>query len=351
MKPRQYIVIGSVVIVLLLLFETSVSALDIYLDQFDCVEVSSLPLPPPNPNESLKDYTKRLTDSLTLSGTIIGFIGVVQGKSKLAAIASGIAVVTQLAKMVFENGGDSNNAHAVTPGVQVKHCKVPPSSLPKSLRSSQLYVLRSPGVPDPVLPDLPETSKKIPILEGDQLVTQLHQVFRTDQLTPFPSGRMALSDILALQAKVTQIRFFESGEGIPPRNTRVYATRFDASTARYINIELDLEYPDPGRVVAVPVSCVYFNHDGTRQGDITWTIQVQPWTRSWSTENGWGWKNPGNWPSGTHRVECSAEGRVIAQGSFEINQQPQQLPGNWNSNRFFPPGSSLDKYTIPSLRK
>ena len=187
MKPKRYIAIGSVVIVLLLLFETPVSAIDIHLEQSDCIEVSSVPIPLPNPNESLTDYTKRVTDSLSLGGAIVGFIGVVQGKWKLAAVSAGIAVVSQLAKMVFEDRGTSNNANAATPGIQLKPCKVPPSTLPNSLQDSNLLILTLPEVPDSVLKDS-GASKKIPILGGDQLDPALQQFRSRRALTQPPSA-------------------------------------------------------------------------------------------------------------------------------------------------------------------
>jgi hypothetical protein len=187
-----------------------------------------------------------------------------------------------------------------------------------------------------------------------QLNTDRRQLFRPDVFTPSILDKLAsaykpsmdVPDIMALQAKITQTRFFVQE---PLFKTRIYNTQFDVSTARYVYIELDIKYPAPRQAVEVPVSCVYFNSDGiTWLGTFSHTIQAQPMSTESSFTYGWGWDTPGNWPLGTHRVECSAEGRVIARGSFEINQQPLELPENWNSKPFYPYGSSLDKHTIPN---
>ena len=55
--------------------------------------------------------------------------------------------------------------------------------------------------------------------------------------------------IPSLNAKVTALYFFESGynyEGAP-YGKRNYKTEFQKSSTRYVNWELNLKYPKPGR--------------------------------------------------------------------------------------------------------
>jgi hypothetical protein len=122
-------------------------------------------------------------------------------------------------------------------------------------------------------------------------------------------------------AKVTGIRFFEKGPGEAlPLRQRAYSTRFDEFASRYIAVELQFVYPAPGRAIDVPLSCIYFNPDGTRMGKLSWTHSVQPtWSRSYASK-GWGSATPGRWRSGTYQVQCSAEGQISARISAAVER-------------------------------
>jgi serine/threonine protein kinase len=125
-------------------------------------------------------------------------------------------------------------------------------------------------------------------------------------------------DIPSLQANVTDLRFFEGGYNMPPRDERQYDTRFSSATARYINYELSLEFPAPGRQVDFQVEAVYYGPDGTELARFTADYHLEAdWTTSWHAK-GWGWDNPGQWSPGTYRVELYVDGQVAASGTFEI---------------------------------
>jgi hypothetical protein len=126
---------------------------------------------------------------------------------------------------------------------------------------------------------------------------------------------------------VSALRFYESGyEGVP-RDQRVYDQRFARETTRYINWELNLEYPAPGRRVDFKITAVYLRDKGAGswqdfwrgtmdahvEGDWTWS------SRWWS----YGFNDPGNWAIGFYRVDIyfeglGSDGQLIASNRFEI---------------------------------
>jgi hypothetical protein len=62
----------------------------------------------------------------------------------------------------------------------------------------------------------------------------------------------------AFNPQVTGLQFYESGYDGLPRDQRVYAERFASETSRYINWELNLEYPAPGLRVDFQITAVYY---------------------------------------------------------------------------------------------
>jgi serine/threonine protein kinase len=128
----------------------------------------------------------------------------------------------------------------------------------------------------------------------------------------------AVWDIPSLRATVTELRFFEGGYDMPPRDARQYGTRFAQAEARYIDYELNLEFPAPGRPVDFEVMAVYYGPDGTELDRFSAEYRLEAdWTTSWHAK-GWGWDDPGKWSTGAHRVELYVDDALIASGTFEI---------------------------------
>jgi hypothetical protein len=126
----------------------------------------------------------------------------------------------------------------------------------------------------------------------------------------------------AFNPQVTALRFFESGNDGLPRDQRVYAERFASETSRYINWELNLEYPAPGRRVDFQITAIYYfsNSAGSWEEFFRQTFDTYvegDWTSSW---HGWsyGYDDPGNWTIGSYRVDTLFAGQVIASEQFEI---------------------------------
>jgi|KBSSwiStaDraftv2_1062776.scaffolds.fasta_scaffold12394_5 hypothetical protein len=121
----------------------------------------------------------------------------------------------------------------------------------------------------------------------------------------------------SLKAKVTALRLFESGGEVPDRKDRVITSTFDALTTRFINIELELEYPRAPRSIAFEIGCRFDGPDSTAR---TPTVRgsVDPgWVGSYHTA-GWGARNRGMWPEGTYKVVCQGDGKTVATSEFKV---------------------------------
>jgi hypothetical protein len=148
-------------------------------------------------------------------------------------------------------------------------------------------------------------------------ITPLPEPSPTSPPTPTSSDSV-ITDV----AQVTEVLFFESAAGMPAVEEREYATRFPKSTARYINYQLNLEYPPPERRIEFVIKAVWYDPDGEifAEGSMDGYIESD-WTYS-AHASGQGWEEPGKWPVGEHTVELSVGGVLLASGSYEITGVP-----------------------------
>ncbi len=124
--------------------------------------------------------------------------------------------------------------------------------------------------------------------------------------------------IPSLNAKVTSLRFFESGYNAPPREQRVYSDQFDKSVTRYINWEINLEHPAPGHRIDFVIEQLWYRPNGSLMSRQTFNTSLNPeWTSSYF-HHSYGWRNPGNWSNGSYRVDLFVGGQKVTSGSFEI---------------------------------
>jgi hypothetical protein len=122
-----------------------------------------------------------------------------------------------------------------------------------------------------------------------------------------------------LKARVTAIRFFESGGAVPAAKDRVITTKFDALTTRFINLELELSYPKAAKPTAFQVECRYEGPDGKTRV-LTLAGKVEPgWTGSYHT-GGAGSGERGQWAAGLYKVNCREEGELVAATQLEVVQ-------------------------------
>lgn len=122
-----------------------------------------------------------------------------------------------------------------------------------------------------------------------------------------------------LNGEISGLRFFPDYEGpITPKPERKYTTSFAARDLLYLGIELEVDYPAPGRQVKLEVTCVITRPGGGTFGQVTLTIEPEPeWTGSFSAAS-YGWAEAGRWPPGTYQVDCRLGGRLVAQGAVTI---------------------------------
>jgi hypothetical protein len=125
--------------------------------------------------------------------------------------------------------------------------------------------------------------------------------------------------VQAIDAKVTAVRFFESGFDSPPPEQRVYRDRFPRSGTRYIDWELMLTFPKAPKRIDFAIRHVWVRPDGSRENDQTLSAYIDAgWSSSQHTQ-GWGRAEGGIWQPGTYRVDFYVDGRIVASGTFSID--------------------------------
>ncbi len=121
-----------------------------------------------------------------------------------------------------------------------------------------------------------------------------------------------------LRFKSAQLQIFESGAGFPAKADRKYSKRFAKEQARFINWELNLSYPEPGRRVDFIVKAVYKRPDGstiaTQEQQCTLQSNMKG---SWHC-NGLGSAKPGAWKPGVYKIEVHRLGKLLVSESFEV---------------------------------
>lgn len=145
----------------------------------------------------------------------------------------------------------------------------------------------------------------------------LEKVVKKQESSP-AKGFSPSFDRSSLDRYVAAVRFFESSYGSLPINERAYKTDFSKFEARYINWEINLKYPAPGRRIDFNIDAVWRRSDGSIYTQETLRTVMEPnWDHSLHS-SGWGNRNSGTWPAGTYIVELYVEGKKIAKGSFRI---------------------------------
>ena len=124
--------------------------------------------------------------------------------------------------------------------------------------------------------------------------------------------------IPSLTARVTALRFFETGDVLVPTVDRVYRPTLNQSTTRSVAWELNLAHPPPASQTAFTVDAVYYRPDGSVQASLTHAANLPAASTLSSNASGSGWTLPGNWPIGIYKVDLSVDSKLVASGEFEI---------------------------------
>ena len=134
--------------------------------------------------------------------------------------------------------------------------------------------------------------------------------------------------IPSIDARVTEMRFFERGSDNIVPDDRVYRSTFDRKTTRFIYHELNLGYPLHGSRADFDVEVTYRRPDGSIFATSTQKSHVEgDWTAS-SHAFGRGWVDPGKWRADTYTIDLSVKGDLVASGQFVVVDEalPQAGP-------------------------
>lgn len=127
-----------------------------------------------------------------------------------------------------------------------------------------------------------------------------------------------------LKARVVAVRFYESPGGTVDQKTRVVTTSFEARTTRFINVELDLEYPKAAKAVDFEVQCRATGPDSTARVAVLKGSVETGWAGSYHT-GWWGSRERGLWPEGNYAVSCLQEGAQVAAAEFTVVRSPPAI--------------------------
>ena len=136
--------------------------------------------------------------------------------------------------------------------------------------------------------------------------------------------------IPSLNARVESLVFYESGKGFPPKKDRIYSTVFNQSQTRYINWELNLNYPKPVKRIEFPIHYKYYNP----QGKILTEHHINSYIETnWTSSNHSGGYNAGTWVTGTYRVEVYIDGKMVTSGNFKVVSGKVEIPNKKGLNK------------------
>ena len=125
--------------------------------------------------------------------------------------------------------------------------------------------------------------------------------------------------IVPTRKNLVSMRFFESGQASLPYPERQYQNDFSASGIRFINWELIVDHPSPGREIKYNVEAFWKNRDGSvfnRQ--VVQTALGSDWNLGYTTCS-LGVEDAGKgWLPGSYSVELRIGGKRIAEGYFRV---------------------------------
>jgi hypothetical protein len=120
------------------------------------------------------------------------------------------------------------------------------------------------------------------------------------------------------EPNVVALKFYEGGNNGVRYGSRSYATRFAATTARFIWWELNLRHPAQGKTVNFTVEAKCYRPNGTLfNRGIKKAFVKSDWTTSYH-QFGVGYAQPGRWQPGWYRIDFFINGKKMTSGAFKI---------------------------------
>jgi hypothetical protein len=119
-------------------------------------------------------------------------------------------------------------------------------------------------------------------------------------------------DVQAIKARVIAFRFYESGDDNLPQKGRNYGRIFTKSKTRYVNWEVNFEYPPAQNRTDFTLKAIWYRADGsvvTEQTSQTYTNKG--WNNSYHNSCYGTKKLGGYWQKGSYRVELYADGKRL----------------------------------------
>lgn len=140
---------------------------------------------------------------------------------------------------------------------------------------------------------------------------------KEDQDEKGPKSEPAFS-FADLGAQASAINTFESGYDVPERSQRSYMGSFPASSTRYINWDLDLNYSVAHGPVEFTIRHIYSDEYGNVINDASYTANIG----AGSTQSAWFWgygsSDGGSWAPGNYTIKVYADEKHIATGYFSV---------------------------------
>lgn len=179
-------------------------------------------------------------------------------------------------------------------------------------------------VPPTATPTRQPTATPVPTPQVVKTYQEKDPIGRQWNVSEMSDGTTTRTEIVpapvlaSANARMRALQMFESGADGLALEKRQYATRFPKATTRYINYELDLAYPDPGKVVNFTLRAFYYD-----SSDKLIVIQTQNahieggWTQSFHW-NGYGWPDAGRWDAGKYRLDLYDGTAKLSSINFEI---------------------------------
>ena len=125
-----------------------------------------------------------------------------------------------------------------------------------------------------------------------------------------------------MNAQVTNLRFYETGDLTLRVNQRVYGDQFSSKTARYIYWQMDLNNLPLPEKVHMDFAAVYYGPDGSVINRQTSRFSDDEGGANSHYQWGIGEQQPGYWIQGEYWVELFVDGELVAAGGFQIVDRP-----------------------------
>lgn len=122
-----------------------------------------------------------------------------------------------------------------------------------------------------------------------------------------------------LHPTVVSLRFFESDQGIPAEENRVYASQFLSAYSRYINWELHLALgKESSTFIPFPMKAVWSGPPGAELPNDTPIFSITPHETDQRFAAGWGSVRPGTFLPGHYAVDIFVDEKRFAHGTFDV---------------------------------